>query len=693
MAGRHLFLNALSGTVKCLMRKRGRMCQLCRCVGGVEKEGENDMRYSIGLDIGIASVGFAVMEINDDDRPFRIVRIGSRVFDKPENPKNGASLALPRREARGMRRRIRRRSHRKDRIRHLIINEGILTVQQMESLYNSRVSDIYELRRDALDRIVTNEELARILIHLSQRRGFKSNRKTNSKDKEEGKLLEAIKANAGDLAKYRTVGEMFYHREHKRNKEGNYNNTVSRDMILEEVHKIFEAQRKFYNPICGEGIEQKYCEILASQRSFDEGPGEGHEKSPSPYAGNLIERMVGYCTFEGEREKRAPKAAYSFELFNLLQKVNHLRIEDRGYFLPLSPEQRKQIVDKAHKSPGLNFKQIREMLGLPLDRRFNYVRYDWQKNAEEDVLAVESKTKFEFLKSYHEMRKALDKVSKDRIQAITKNQRNEIARIFSMYKNEDKLKSALDETELENFDKKALLENLGSFNKFGHLSVKALDAIIPYLEEGMTYDKAASEAGYDFKGHVEAKKDRLISLNHLAQETENTITSPVVRRALSQCAKVINAVIREMGKSPVYINIELAREMAKNFSDRNKLDKSMQENQSENERIKERIKEMGITNPSGQDIVKMKLYEQQGGTCLYSLKQINVSQLFEPGYADVDHIIPYSISFNDSYSNKVCVLARENRQKGDRLPLQYLAGEMRDRLQLYVQLFIGLSFI
>ena len=74
------------------------------------------LRYAIGLDIGIASTGYAVMEVNEDDRPCRIIRLGSRVFDKPENPKDGSSLALPRREARGMRRRIRRRSHRKDRI-------------------------------------------------------------------------------------------------------------------------------------------------------------------------------------------------------------------------------------------------------------------------------------------------------------------------------------------------------------------------------------------------------------------------------------------------------------------------------------------------------------------------------------------------------------------------------------------------
>lgn len=47
-------------------------------------------------------------------------------------------------------------------------------------------------------------------------------------------------------------------------------------------------------------------------------------------------------------------------------------------------------------------------------------------------------------------------------------------------------------------------------------------------------------------------------------------------------------------------------------------------------------------------------------------------------YAEVDHILPYSISFDDSYKNKVLVLAEENRNKGNRLPLQYLQGKKRD---------------
>lgn len=62
-------------------------------------------------------------------------------------------------------------------------------------MFSGTLSDIYELRTAALDAPLNNIEFARVLINLAQRRGFKSNRKSekSSSDKETGKLLSAIK--------------------------------------------------------------------------------------------------------------------------------------------------------------------------------------------------------------------------------------------------------------------------------------------------------------------------------------------------------------------------------------------------------------------------------------------------------------------------------------------------------------------
>ena len=123
------------------------------------------MRYAIGLDVGIESVGWSIVELSYEDSPVRIVDLGVRIFDRAEQPKTGASLAAPRREARSQRRRIRRRKHRKERIYSLITSNNILTSEKLASLYDGKLSDIYELRKKALDEAVTSEEFARILIN------------------------------------------------------------------------------------------------------------------------------------------------------------------------------------------------------------------------------------------------------------------------------------------------------------------------------------------------------------------------------------------------------------------------------------------------------------------------------------------------------------------------------------------------
>ena len=147
--------------------------------------------YAIGLDIGITSVGWAALALDADENPCGIIDLGSRIFYAAEHPQTGESLAAPRREARGSRRRLRRHRHRNERIRSLMIEEQLISQDELETLFDGRLEDIYALRVKALDEIVSRTDFARILLHISQRRGFKSNRK-NPTTKEDGVLLAAI---------------------------------------------------------------------------------------------------------------------------------------------------------------------------------------------------------------------------------------------------------------------------------------------------------------------------------------------------------------------------------------------------------------------------------------------------------------------------------------------------------------------
>lgn len=256
------------------------------------------MNYIIGLDIGITSVGYAVLMLNDNDIPCRILKMGSRIFEIAENPKDGSSLAAPRRINRGMRRRLRRRRFRKEQIRNLIIENNIMSADEINSIYTGgkELPDIYKIRCEALDRKLNREEFVRLLIHLSQRRGFRSNRKVDASDSksEAGKLLNAVKTNKALMEEkgYRTIGEMLFKDERfadvKRNKADDYSNTFARSEYEAEINVVFEAQQKFGNEYANDEMRDSYLKIYLSQRAFDEGPG-----GDSPYGGNQIEIMSG----------------------------------------------------------------------------------------------------------------------------------------------------------------------------------------------------------------------------------------------------------------------------------------------------------------------------------------------------------------------------------------------------------------
>ena len=597
-----------------------------------------------------------------------------RIFDKAEQPKTGASLAAPRRDARSARRRLRRHRHRLERIRYLMEQRGIMPVADIQAMYAAGgfQKSPYQLRAEALDRPLTKEEAVRVLIHLAQRRGYKSNSTAEAAkdEKETGKVKTAIEENRRCMAEhgYRTVGEMMYRDERfwqkhpdgtryhqTRNKAEDYRFTVERAAIVDEVRQIFAAQRRLGTAWMDEYMETAYLSILESQRSFDEGPG-----GDSPFSGGIGER-VGACTFEPD-EKRAAKATYTFEYFKLLQDLSRMRLTGMGMPPePLDAAQREVLKSAALRSASLSYGQIRKKLNLDDDVFFHGLYYG-EKTKEEA-----EKRKWPQMQSYHKMRTALDKVGKGAIGTLTEEQLNAVATILTECKSDAKRIAALREAGIPPQFDEALLPL--SFSKYGSLSVQAMQKLIPLLEEGLRYDEACTRVYGDHRGlHPEQRKNRL-SLTDMDE-----ITNPVVRRAVSQTIKVINAVVRTYGP-PDVVRIELAREMSRTFDERRKMEKRQDDNRAANERAKDQIAEYKGDHATGLDIVKFKLYREQDGVCLYSGQNLDIARLFEPGYADVDHIIPYSRCFDDSYQNKVLVLASENRQKGNRLPYEYFGQD------------------
>lgn len=623
--------------------------------------------YTIGLDVGIASIGWAV--INNEKN--RIEDLGVRTFKKAETP-DGKSLNEERRLARGTRRRIRRRKIRMEKIKKLFVKYQLVSQEELDQLYQLKSSDksIWELRKIALEQPISPKEWARVLTSIAKRRGYQSNRKTEVEDKEVGKLTEGTMENKKILEEknYKTIGEMFFEDEKfkiaKRNKAGEYNKTVLRKLLKQEIEILFENQRKLGNKFATKEFEKEYLEVFEYQKEF--------------LTEQLLEKMLGKCTFEKE-EHRAPKNSYTFERFMLLQKVNNLRLIQNGEVIEPTKEQIQKIISIAYEQSEIKYNTIRNKLKLDKDTRFSGINYavskkeaEKIKNEEELVKKVEAQ-RFIKLEGYHKIKSQFKKEGKEKLweEEIKNNVeiQNVIADSLVRNKTDEKIRNYLKERKIKDEIVEVVIKI--NFTKFGHLSYKAMNKILVGLEKGMNYDKACEEAGYNFKAEGNQRYKKLPPITDIDDAIR---LNPVVLRAVSQTRKLINSIIEKYG-SPMAIYIETARELSKSFEERNKTEKMQKENMAQNERIKKEIKETFGFDAKPFDIVKWKLWKEQKGMCAYSQKQISASQLYQENYVQVDHIIPFSRCFDDSYNNKVLVLTDENQRKRDRTPYEYFGND------------------
>ena len=634
-----------------------------------EKSSYSPKKYSLGLDIGTSSIGWAVLDLDKE----RIHDLGVRIFERPEDPQNGDSLAKPRRDARSARRRLKRRRQRLNHLKQFFIDQNILTKDQVEEVLDYRSDfnklDVYELRAKALTEELSPEELLKVLYQIAKRRGFKSNRKViEESDKEGGRVTSALKANEKFLAdnNYTTVGDALSRDEkfapHKRNKRDDYTNSFARDDFLRELEAIIKTQRSY--------ALKNIPKQAINELIYGIDDGQATNVSAIMYqrpfmTRELIEKMVGNCTFEKD-EKRAPKASYSFEMFRLASDLSHLvfihrdaskrQAKRENLEVRLSPEQISKVIDAAKSQKSLTYKKVRSTAGISED----YVPKDVRGKKKEGDEFGEDNT-FGGLKAYSDIRLALKDLPEDWAKIDNESAINQIAYVLTTQKADEGIRAELDSLPLSDKAKEAIIKiKPTNFKAFGHLSIKALQNITPYILEGMTYDKACEAAGYDFKKQSASLEQ---------------ITNPVVKRAITQTLKVVRAIERKYGK-PYFIKVETARDLAKNFKDRKAIENENKENQARNQSIIQTLNENGVVTPTGQQIIKVKLYREQNGVCLYSGKSIDFETMLRDDNAyQVDHIVPFSRSNNDGMTNKVLVLTEENQKKSNQTPFEYFGAD------------------
>ena len=634
----------------------------------------NPINYILGLDIGIASVGWAMVEIDEEENPIRLIDLGVRVFERAEVPKTGDSLVAARRLARSVRRLTRRRAHRLLRARRLLKREGVLQAADFDEngLIKSLPNTPWQLRAAALDRKLTPLEWSAVLLHLIKHRGYLSQRKNEGEtaDKELGALLKGVADNAHALqtGDFRTPAELALNKfekesGHIRNQRGDYSHTFSRKDLQAELNLLFKKQKEFGNPHVSDGLKEGIETLLMTQR--DSIPDE-----------SAILRMQGKCTFE-KNKSRAAKHSWSAERFIWLSKLANLRITDEFGTRKLTEIERQILIDLPYKLKTVNYQQVRNALTTLSPNALFNIRYH-QKDKKGEIKSsdkIEKDTKFMEMKFWHKIKETLEgNGRKTEWQSLSSNHNllDEIGTVFTICKNDERRKALLSGKIKEDQDILDILCNHVDFTCTVNLSLEALKNILPFMEQGDDYDTAWRKV-YPPQS---TKKESV-----LPPIPADEIRNPVVLRALSQARKVINAVVRRYG-SPARIHIETAREVGKSFKDRKEIEKRQEENRKDREKAAAKFREYFpnfVGEPKSKDILKLRLYEQQHGKCLYSGKAIDIRRLNEKGYVEIDHALPFSRTWDDSFNNKVLVLGSENQNKGDRTPYEYLNGKDNSR--------------
>ena len=154
------------------------------------------------------------------------------------------------------------------------------------------------------------------------------------------------------------------------------------------------------------------------------------------------------------------------------------------------------------------------------------------------------------------------------------------------------------------------------------------------------------------------------------------ITSPTAHIGLNQLRRLVNRIIRVHGK-PDQVVVALARELKQSAEQKLQAQRRLKEPTEAAIRRGEKLEELGIANTGGNRMI-LRLWEELGQDpmvrkCPYSGRRISTTMLFN-GSCDVDHILPYSRTLDDSPANRTLCLKETKRTKRNQTPWEAWGG-------------------
>ncbi len=600
-------------------------------------------RLVLGLDIGITSVGYGIIDIDEN----KFVDYGVRLFKEGTAANNE-----DRRTKRGARRLKRRQKNRINDMKKLLAKEGILN-KDYEGLNNP-----YEIRVKGLTQELSNNELVCALLHITKHRG--SHLETSADEAKDDEVMKNVLNNNQKLLKDgKYICQIQLQRLKDEGKVRGFNNNFKTEDYIKEVIQILSYQN------ISDDISQRIIDIIKRKRAYYEGPGS--EKSPTPYGRwvdfgvepiDLIEKMRGKCSVYPD-QLRAPKNSYSAELFNLLNDLNNLSINHEK----ITTKQKEDIIKFVIEKGNITIKQLCKILDVDIE---NISGFRIDKN--EKPLLTE-------FKGFKKVKKVFD-AHQNKDYSDDTDIVDDIIDILTKLKGVEERRKALKDKYPHYSDQLLLdLSEIKGISQYHSLSFKALRMLNKeMLMSELNQIQLLHELNLFDKNRKSTKGQKRIYAD------DEAILSPVAKRAQREAFKVINK-LREIYGEFDSIVVETTRD--KNTNEQTKRIRETQKYyDNQNKEVNQLLKEKGFNPDTINNKIKLKirLYIEQDGKSVYTLKPIDLNTLiYDESAYEVDHIIPISVSLDDSINNKVLATHNENQEKGNLTPIDaYLKGKFND---------------
>ena len=661
------------------------------------------MKKVLGLDLGVGSIGWCLIEKDDNNTPKRILRMGSRIVPISSDEETGYTKgnAISKNADRTAKRTARKCYDRYQLRRKALVS--LLKRLGMEPnknlMFEQTPIELWQKRADAASKEVSLEELGRVLLHINQKRGYKHSRISNS-DSKETAYVQEVNSRYDDLkAEGLTIGQHFAAKLKENEQETadgkKYYNYRIKEQVYprhayeEEVKQILEVQSQYNPDVLSSDVCKEIMDIIFYQRDL-----------------KSCKNLVSLCEFESYTitkdgkvinigPKVAPRTSPLAQLSSILETANNITIRNRkNDELYISPEQRKAIADFLDNHEVMKLTDLYNILNI--GRKDGWwagkaigkgLKGNTTKCQIREALSGLPKEQVDSLTAFH---LEIDEYVDEETGEVRKRINNTQAEQQPLYKLWHMLYSIKDNKELAGALNHLGIEDEESIEKlckldfrtagYANKSAKAIGRILPYLMEGMMYSEACELAGFDHSRRI--NPDRVL-LTHLPQIQKNELRQPVVEKILNQLVNIVNALLENEGAIDE-IRVELARELKQSKDERNEAFKRNNQNERLNKELAERIMKYGLT-PTRNRILKLKMWEESEHSCMYCGQPVDPVEFLKGVDVEREHIIPRGLLFDNSFTNQVCSCRRCNSKKGMRTAYDFIADDKgQEGLDTYI---------